>query len=108
MRRYRRSVNLSERDRRLFDEIERGTRATDPTWHARMAMVAQRPGRPLVSVSILILGIAALIGGEILAASFFLTGVLASVAGFGLMVRGVWTLRWSKPPSAGAVEGAGR
>ncbi len=92
-------MSLSERDRKLLNEIECGIRVADPTWHNRMDRVARRRTRPLVSAAILLLGLTALIGGDILGQANLLVGVLVSVGGFGAMVGAMWELSFCRPRS---------
>jgi hypothetical protein len=85
-------MGLSERDRRILNEMERDLGTSNPGLFLRISRRHAHLGRTALTVALFLLGVGALVGGAVLAGGFLLAGVLVSVAGFALMLGTGWQL----------------
>jgi hypothetical protein len=79
-------VPLSEREKRILDEIEKNLHEEDPGF----ARTVRQPGPPMDELRRIKLGVALFVGGFIMLISFFFSGAVGiGVLAFGLMVAGI-------------------
>lgn len=99
---------LSEHEQRMLDAIEQALFEDDPKFASSVNPARIRRRRPVLSVSLFLVGLIALIVGAIVATlSIFALGVTVTVLGFMLMVGGVGLFVYGLPGSGAPVKGGG-
>lgn len=87
---------LSEREQRALTELECDLRSSDPRWTASMTRRSRSAIRLGLAIGLLVAGLLVLLGGEIVAWSTLLPGVLIGVAGFVLMLGAAWEVSFGR------------
>ncbi|SDP45874.1 Protein of unknown function [Nakamurella panacisegetis] len=83
---------LSDRERSALTQLEHDLRESDPRWAASMARRRRSAVRLGLAAVLLVVGLAGLVGGDILAGRMAIPGTALAVAGFVLMVGATWML----------------
>ncbi len=95
---------LSEHEQRMLDAIEQALFEDDPKFHSAVNPARMRRRRPALAIALFCFGLAALIGGAMIATLVLAwVGIPLAVIGFLLMVTGVALLVYGAPGRGGSV-----
>jgi hypothetical protein len=79
---------LSEGERRRLDEIERALATDDPKFAATITIDQYRRHRAIVAAAFFVIGMVGLVAGLVLADGLLWAGVIISIVGVGAMIAG--------------------
>lgn len=97
---------LSEHEQRMLDQIEQALFADDPKFASTVNVSKMRRRRPVLAVTLAVLGLLALVGGAIVATLVLpAAGIPLAVVGFIAMVAGVGLLVYGVPGKRGGSGG---
>lgn len=97
---------LSEHEQRMLDAIEQQLFKDDPRFASSVDPVRIRRRRPIIAVTLFVIGVVALVVGAIATQRTMAVGVTVSVVGFMTMVAGVTLFFYGLPGSAGVGPGS--
>jgi len=96
---------LSEHEQRMLDAIEQALFEDDPKFASNVDVARLRRRRPVLAIIVALAGLAALVGGAIVATlSLPAVGIPLAVVGFIAMVAGVGLLVYGIPGHRAAAD----
>jgi hypothetical protein len=99
------AMALSEHEQRMLDAIEQALFADDPKFASNIDVARLRRRRPVLAVAVALAGLAALVGGAIVATlAMPAVGIPLAVVGFIAMVAGVGLLVYGIPGGHGSAD----
>jgi hypothetical protein len=82
---------LSEGEQRRLDEIERALATEDPKFAATITIDKYRRHRAIVAAAFFVIGMVGLVAGLVLTDGLLWAGVIVSIVGVGAMIAGALT-----------------